>query len=61
MKSLTKIVNLKTMESTIYSIGHGNKKIEDFIDELKNYEISYVLDVRPNPFQNGIRNSISLH
>ncbi|MCF8308708.1 MAG: DUF488 domain-containing protein [Bacteroidales bacterium] len=38
------------MESTIYSIGHGNKKIEDFIDELKNYEISYVLDVRTKPY-----------
>lgn len=37
-------------ESTIYSIGHGNKKIEDFIDELKSYDILYLLDVRSKPF-----------
>lgn len=37
-------------ESTIYSIGHGNKKIEDFIDELKLYDILYLLDIRSKPF-----------
>lgn len=25
-------------ETTIYSIGHGNKKIEEFIEELKSFE-----------------------
>jgi len=37
-------------ESTIYSIGHGNKKIEDFIDELKSYDILYLLDIRSKPY-----------
>lgn len=37
-------------ESTIYSIGHGAKKIEDFIDELKSFKIIYLLDIRSKPF-----------
>ena len=37
-------------ESTIYSIGHGNKKIEDFIDELKSFDIHFLLDVRSKPY-----------
>lgn len=37
-------------ETTLYSIGHGNKKIEDFIQELKSYEILFLLDIRSKPF-----------
>lgn len=37
-------------ETTIYSIGHGNKKIEDFIQELKSFEIEYLLDIRSKPY-----------
>jgi len=37
-------------ESAIYSIGHGNKKIEVFIKELKSFGISYLLDIRSKPF-----------
>lgn len=37
-------------ETTIYSIGHGNKKIEDFIKELKTFEIQFLLDIRSKPF-----------
>ncbi len=37
-------------ESTIYSIGHGNKKIEDFIEELKSFNILYLLDIRSKPY-----------
>lgn len=38
-------------EATIYySIGHGNKKIEDFIKELKSFEIQFLLDIRSKPF-----------
>jgi uncharacterized protein (DUF488 family) len=37
-------------ETTIYSIGHGNKKIEDFIAELKSFDIEYLLDIRSKPF-----------
>ncbi|MBW6536458.1 MAG: DUF488 domain-containing protein [Mariniphaga sp.] len=36
--------------STIYSIGHGNKKTVDFIRELKAFEISYLLDIRSKPY-----------
>ncbi|TAL61517.1 MAG: DUF488 domain-containing protein [Bacteroidetes bacterium] len=34
----------------IYSIGHGSKKIEDFIKELTSFEISYLIDVRTSPY-----------
>ena len=37
-------------ETTIYSIGHGNKRIEEFIQELKSFEIQYLLDIRSKPF-----------
>ncbi len=36
--------------STIYSIGHGNKKMEDFISELKSFNVLYLLDIRSNPY-----------
>ena len=38
------------MQSTIYSIGHGNKTIEDFIVELKTYNIEFLIDVRTTPY-----------
>jgi phage/plasmid-associated DNA primase len=37
-------------ETTIFSIGHGNKKIEDFIKELKTFEVQFLLDIRSKPF-----------
>lgn len=37
-------------ETTLFSIGHGNKKIENFIEELKSFDIGYLLDVRSKPF-----------
>lgn len=37
-------------DSTIYSIGHGNKKIEDFISELKSFNILFLLDIRSKPY-----------
>jgi len=37
-------------ESTIYSIGHGSKKIEDFITELKSFDIHFLLDIRSKPY-----------
>ncbi len=36
--------------SDIYSIGHGHKTIEEFIEELKSFNIEYVIDVRSTPF-----------
>lgn len=37
-------------DTTIYSIGHGNKKIEDFISELKSFKIQFLLDIRSKPY-----------
>lgn len=37
-------------KSTIFSIGHGGKKIEDFITELKSFDIHFLLDVRSKPY-----------
>lgn len=35
---------------SIFSIGHGNKKIDCFISELKSFGIKYLLDIRSKPF-----------
>ena len=37
----------------LYSIGHGNKSIDEFIHELRLYNIQYLVDVR-----NSIRSLI---
>lgn len=37
-------------DTTIYSIGHGNKKIEEFIEELKSFNILFLLDIRSKPY-----------
>jgi uncharacterized protein (DUF488 family) len=34
----------------IYSIGHGTRKIEDFLNVLKDHGIEYLIDVRSIPF-----------
>lgn len=34
----------------IYTIGYGQRAIEDFIDLLKRYEIAYLIDVRTAPY-----------
>ena len=39
-------------KSTIYSIGHGNKKLEELVNELKQHQIDFLLDVRSNPISN---------
>lgn len=36
--------------SSLYSIGHGNKSIETFIDELKFFGINYLIDIRSKPY-----------
>lgn len=36
--------------STLYSIGHGQKSIEEFIAELRSFDIHYLVDVRTSPF-----------
>jgi uncharacterized protein (DUF488 family) len=35
---------------TIYTIGHGNRKIDDFIFLLQKYEIELLVDVRTYPY-----------
>jgi uncharacterized protein (DUF488 family) len=37
-------------KSTIYSIGHGNKSIETLIEELKKFDINYLIDIRSKPY-----------
>lgn len=37
-------------QSTIYSIGHGNKTLEKFIEELHTFKIEYLFDVRSKPY-----------
>jgi len=34
----------------IYSIGHGNKEIDTFIEELKSFNIEFLIDVRSIPY-----------
>lgn len=36
-------------ETSIFSIGHGNRTIESFIYLLQKFDISYVIDVRTKP------------
>lgn len=38
------------IESSIFSIGHGNKDMNDFIAELKSNGITYLLDIRSKPY-----------
>jgi uncharacterized protein (DUF488 family) len=35
--------------NTIYTIGYGNRTIEDFVGLLQQYQIDYVVDVRSGP------------
>ncbi len=37
-------------ESTLYSIGHGNKSIESLIEELKYFNIEFLIDIRSKPY-----------
>ncbi len=37
------------VKTTIFSIGHGKKSLEDFIKNLKKFNIEFLYDVRSNP------------
>lgn len=37
-------------QSFLYSIGHGNKPIEEFIDELNQFDIKFLIDIRSIPY-----------
>ena len=34
----------------LYTIGHGNRKIEDFLALIKGFNIKYLVDVRSQPY-----------
>ena len=34
----------------IYTIGYGNRSIEQFVEVLREYEIAYLIDVRSSPY-----------
>lgn len=38
------------MDSTLFSIGHGTKTIDQFIEELSSFDIAYLVDVRTTPY-----------
>lgn len=38
------------MTSTLFSIGHGQKSTEEFVAELRSFQIQYLIDVRSSPF-----------
>ncbi len=38
------------MMAAIFSIGHGNRAINDFVSLLSKYEIEYLIDVRSKPY-----------
>lgn len=38
------------MPSTLYSIGHGHKTVDELINELHSFSIQYLIDVRSSPF-----------
>lgn len=38
------------MTGTIFSIGYGNKDINEFLQELKSFDINYLADVRTKPY-----------
>jgi uncharacterized protein (DUF488 family) len=57
------------LDTTIYSIGHGNKKIHVFLAELKAFNIQYLLDIRSKPYskwnphfnKDSLEEELSLH
>ncbi len=38
------------VQTTLYSIGHGQKPLEEFYEVLASFGIQYVIDVRSSPF-----------
>lgn len=38
------------MTPDIYTIGYGNRRIEDFIDLLQKFEIELLIDIRSKPY-----------
>jgi uncharacterized protein (DUF488 family) len=34
----------------IFSIGHGNKDFDDFVEELQSFNVNYLIDIRSKPY-----------
>jgi uncharacterized protein (DUF488 family) len=43
-------VEERTKQLPIYTIGYGNRSIEEFMDLLRLYEIHYLVDIRSQPY-----------
>lgn len=37
-------------QHALYTIGHGNRKPDEFLDLLKRYDVEYLIDVRSQPY-----------
>lgn len=37
------------MDATLFSIGHGTKEINEFLSELRSFDIRFLIDVRSTP------------
>lgn len=56
-------------EKIIFSIGHGTRKLEEFLDLLKKYSINFLIDVRSQPYskyspqynQNILKDHLEMH
>ncbi len=56
-------------QNPIYTIGHGTRKMDDFIKVLKDFGIQYLVDVRSRPYskfnpqfnRDELAHSLSLH
>jgi len=49
----------------IFTIGYGNRKFDDFVELLKKYQISYLIDIRSFPYSkynpDFTKNALSIH
>lgn len=43
-----------SVSSSLYSIGHGQKTQEEFLSELKSFDIHYLVDVRTSPYSKWV-------
>lgn len=42
------------LNSSLYSIGHGQKTQEEFLAELKSFDIHFLVDVRTSPYSKWV-------
>lgn len=44
------MTDARKQQPPIFTIGHGNKTLEIFIEELRSFQIAYLLDIRSSPY-----------